>query len=68
VAHEDGIGIDLPKALRRALIVSIGPVCSEALGRFGLKPDFEPEHPKMGFLVGELAASVQKLLKAKRQN
>jgi uroporphyrinogen-III synthase len=68
VAHEDGIGIDLPKALRRALIVSIGPVCSEALGRFSLKPDFEPEHAKMGFMIGELAASAHKLLNKKRQN
>jgi uroporphyrinogen-III synthase len=68
VAHQDRIDSELPEALKRTLVVSIGPVCSEALGRFGLKPDFEPEHPKMGFLVGELAASVQKLLKAKRQN
>jgi uroporphyrinogen-III synthase len=67
VAHQDGIDTELPKALRRALVVSIGPVCSEALGRFGLKPDFEPEHPKMGFMVGELAASAQKLLNTKRQ-
>jgi uroporphyrinogen-III synthase len=67
VAHQDGIDTELPKALRRALVVSIGPVCSEALGRFGLKPDFEPEHPKMGFMVSELAASAQKLLNTKRQ-
>jgi uroporphyrinogen-III synthase len=68
VAHQDGIDSELPEALRRALVVSIGPVCSEALGNFGLKPDFEPEHPKMGFMIGELAASAQKLLNKKRQN
>jgi uroporphyrinogen-III synthase len=68
VAHQDGIDVELLKAFKHALIVSIGPVCSEALRRFGLQPDFEPEHPKMGFMIGELAASAQKLLNTKRQN
>jgi uroporphyrinogen-III synthase len=68
VARQDGLDTKLPKALARALLVSIGPVCSEALARLGLKPDFEPEHPKMGFMIGELASSVQKLLNGKRQN
>jgi uroporphyrinogen-III synthase len=68
VAHQNGIDTDLSKALRRTFVVSIGPVCSEALGRFGLQPDFEPEHPKMGFMIGELAVSAQKLLNKKRQN
>jgi len=68
VAHQEGVDTDLPKALARVLVVSIGPVCSTALARFGLKPDFEPEHPKMGFMVGELAASAQQLLHTKRQN
>jgi uroporphyrinogen-III synthase len=54
--------------LTRALLVSIGPVCSEALARFGVEPDFEPTHPKMGFMIGELAASAEKRLNAKRQN
>jgi uroporphyrinogen-III synthase len=68
VAQQDGLESKLPESLARALVVSIGPVCSEALGRHGLKPDFEPEHPKMGFMIGELAASAQKLLSAKHQN
>jgi uroporphyrinogen-III synthase len=68
VAHQNGIDTDLSTALRRALVVSIGPVCSEALGRFGLKPDFEPEHPKMGFMIGQLSVSVHKLLNLKCQN
>jgi uroporphyrinogen-III synthase len=68
VAHQNGIDTDLSKALRRTFVVSIGPVCSEALGRFRLQPDFEPEHPKMGFMIGELAVSAQKLLNKKRQN
>jgi uroporphyrinogen-III synthase len=68
VAQQGGLDTKLPKALARTLLVSIGPVCSEALARFGLEPDFEPVHPKMGFMIGELASSVQKLLNAKRQN
>jgi len=68
IARQDGVEADLSKALARPLVVSIGPVCSTTLARFGLKPDFEPEHPKMGFMVGELAASAQQLLKNKRQN
>ena len=66
IAHQDGVGDELPIAFERVLIVSIGPVCSEALARFGLKADFEPEHPKMGFMIGELAASARRLLDAKR--
>lgn len=67
VAQQNGLNTKLPKALARSLVVSIGPVCSEALARLGLKPDFEPQHPKMGFMIGALAASAQKLLSAKRQ-
>jgi hypothetical protein len=28
---------------------------------FGIKPDFEPSHPKMGFLVNETAALGRKM-------
>ena len=41
--------------LRRAFVASIGPTTTEALEEFGVKPDFEPSHPKMGFLVREAA-------------
>jgi uroporphyrinogen-III synthase len=68
VAQQDGLDTKLPQALTRALLASIGPVCSAALARFGIKPDFEPAHPKMGFMIGELASSAQQLLNAKRQN
>ena len=68
MAQRDRLDAELAKSLARAWLVSIGPVCSEALARFGLKPDFEPEHPKMGFMIGQLAASAQKLLNAKRQS
>jgi uroporphyrinogen-III synthase len=67
VGQRDGSVADLPRALARTLLVSIGPVCSEALARFGLKPDFEPEHPRMGFMIGELAQRGRGLLEAKRR-
>ena len=40
-------------ALRRTLIASIGPTCSETLREHGLEPALEPSHPKMGLLVRE---------------
>ncbi len=43
------------RALRRTLIASIGPTCSEALRESGLTPALEPSHPKMGLLVREAA-------------
>ncbi len=42
-------------ALRRTVVGSIGPVTSETLREYGITPDLEPSHPKMGFLVKETA-------------
>ena len=68
VAEQDGLAAALSGALPEVLIVSIGPVCSEALARFKLKADFEPEHPKMGFMIGELSRAAKPLLDAKRRS
>jgi uroporphyrinogen-III synthase len=54
------------QAARRTVIASIGPVCSEALQAHGLPVDLEPEHPKMGHLVGAVAQRAPALLAAKR--
>jgi hypothetical protein len=35
------------------------------LEQFGLKPDIEPVHPKMGALIAEVAASARAILSAK---
>jgi uroporphyrinogen-III synthase len=48
------------------LVASIGPVCSEALRAHGIRPDLEPEHPKMGQLVAAIASRGRSLLAAKR--
>jgi uroporphyrinogen-III synthase len=55
------------KAFARIVVGSIGPVTSEELREEGIAPDFEPPHPKMGFLVNEAAQHTQQLLKQKRQ-
>lgn len=59
---------DLLRAARRTVLASIGPVCSEALQAHGLGVDLEPEHPKMGQLVGAIARRGAALLSAKRSD
>ncbi len=66
IAAEEGLGEKLRQALARVLIASIGPVCSEALEQFKLKPDLEPEHPKMGHFMVAVARNGRRLLEAKR--
>lgn len=57
----------LRSGFSHALIVSIGPICSEALREHGLEPDLEPEHAKMGHLVREAALRGPALLVRKRE-
>src|SRR5690606_6732278 len=52
--------------LRRTLIASIGPTCTETLRGAGLGVDFEPDRPKMTDLVQGLARSAELLLARKR--
>lgn len=56
----------LRKALHQTVLASIGPMTSEELRQQGLSVDFEPSHPKMGFLVKELAEHCEALLHNKR--
>ena len=53
------------RGLARAVIASVGPSTSETLRELGLAPDFEPSHPKMGFLVNEIAARAREILQSK---
>ncbi len=55
------------KGLSRAIVASIGPTTSEELQQHGVRADFEPSHPKMGFLVKEVAEQSGELLRRKRQ-
>jgi uroporphyrinogen-III synthase len=65
IAAEDKVDDWLQRAFSRMVVGSVGPICTEALEQFGVKPDFEPAHPKMGALVAEAAASAHRLLVAK---
>jgi uroporphyrinogen-III synthase len=71
LAHAMKVAEDLKLArefrigLNRAVIASIGPVASAALRRNGIAVDFEPSHPKMGYLVKEAADGSAGLLQAK---
>ncbi len=48
------------------VVVSIGPVMTDALLREGLRPDFEPKHPKLGICIRQLAEQSKHLVAAKR--
>jgi uroporphyrinogen-III synthase len=58
--HKDAIN-----ALRHAVVASIGPVTSETLREYGITPDLEPSHPKMGFLVRETSERSTEFLQRK---
>ena len=59
-------GVDVGAALKRVVIASVGPSTSETLREFGIEPDMEPSHPKMGFLVNETAARAKEILQSKQ--
>lgn len=65
-AAEMGVEGAVRKGLERMLIASVGPMTSEELSRHGLPIDLEPTHPKMGFLVKELAEQCEELLRPKQ--
>lgn len=65
VAGELGLESAARSALARAAIASIGPTTSETLAELGIPADFEPSHPKMGFLVNEAAREAAAILARK---
>jgi uroporphyrinogen-III synthase len=66
VAAELNLEEKVRRAFSKILVGSIGPVTSEELREHGIPADFEPSHPKMGFLVNELAQRSKALLERKR--
>ena len=67
VARQDGVPDERLRAAFASIVVaSIGPVCTQTIGRHGLPVDLEPEHPKMGHLVSAVARRGPALLRAKR--
>ncbi len=67
VAEQMGAKDDLLQAMRKTVILSIGPSTTEELARVGIPPDLEPSHPRMGILIHEGAARAGELLKRKRR-
>jgi uroporphyrinogen-III synthase len=65
VAEELGMRNQFLSALQQTVVASIGPVASETLRRNGIEVDFEPSHPKMGFLVKETAEKSAELIRRK---
>lgn len=55
----------LKAALHNMMVVSIGHVASERLRHYGLNPDLEPSHPKMGIMVKEASKTAHTILSAK---
>ena len=56
----------LREGIRNTVVLSIGPSTSAELERQGIHPDFEPSHPKMGFLMNEASECAVQLLEEKR--
>jgi len=67
IAAEMKLEEQMRRGLGRAIVASIGPTTSEELQRRGIRADIEPTHPKMGFLVKEVAEQSGELLRRKRQ-
>ena len=66
IAAEMKEGDALRRGLSRMLVASIGPTTSERLREYGIVPDLEPSHPKMGYLVSEAARHSERILRQKR--
>jgi uroporphyrinogen-III synthase len=65
IAAEEQVEREVLEALPKMIVASIGPTTTEALEDAGVRPDVEPTHPKMGFLVRETAQRAEALLAAK---
>jgi len=65
IAGEEGVEAQVRAALQRMVVASVGPTTSETLREHHLPVDFEPSHPKMGFLVNETAQHAREILHSK---
>lgn len=55
----------LRAAIKKIVVGSVGPVCSQVLRQSGIEPDIEPLHPKMGALIAEVAARARQVMAGK---
>lgn len=68
IATDLKIKDEVRRGLERLVIASIGPSTSECIRSFGLQPDMEASHPRMGFLVKEAAERSNELLDHKHRD
>ena len=68
IASEMGMADALREGMKRLVVASIGPVNSATLREYGIEPDIEPTHPKMGLLVKETAEQSAAILKRKQNH
>jgi uroporphyrinogen-III synthase len=66
IAEQAGKKETLKTDLENVVKASIGPTTSEVLRRYGLSIDLEASHPKMGFLVKEVAEQSGALVRRNR--
>lgn len=66
IARDENLEDQVREGLRNTLIASIGPTTTEMLAEYGLKPDLEPSHPKLGILVKEAGERVESILWSKK--
>jgi uroporphyrinogen-III synthase len=66
LAREMKLEQKVRSAFERVAVGSIGPVTSQELRDDNLHIDFEPEHPKMGFLVNEAGRRAAEMVVRKR--
>jgi uroporphyrinogen-III synthase len=66
IAASMGMDDQVRRGLNSCIVASIGPTTSEELREHGIQPDFEPTHPKMGFLAREAAERAGDILRSKR--
>jgi uroporphyrinogen decarboxylase len=66
VASDEGLEAQLREGFKNLVIGSIGPTTTQTLHEAGLSVDYEPNSPKMGNLVREMARRGEALLRKKR--
>jgi uroporphyrinogen-III synthase len=66
IAREMKMEPEMRRGFNRIVIGSIGPMTSEELREERFPVDFEPAHPKIGFLVNEAAQRGAELVRQKR--
>jgi uroporphyrinogen decarboxylase len=66
LAGAQGISEELRWALDAMVVGSIGPVCSQAVRRYGLAVDVEPLHPTLERLVKDAVERAPEILRAKQ--